>query len=138
MNLRIKKVRKILDLTQKSFAERIGMKQNSIALIESGKRNISDQAILSICREFNVQEEWLRYGEGEMFNQEPTDLLDQLVKEYKLSKDDYDLIEMFVALPSETRKKILDFFCEVGATIQKNRLPPDTSDLGVSVKEVKT
>ena len=52
MNTRIKFLRKNSGLTQEKFAERIGLKQNSIALIESGKRNISDQAILSICREF--------------------------------------------------------------------------------------
>lgn len=68
MNQRIKQLRRILDLTQQDFAERIGLKQNSIALIESGKRNISNQAVLSICREFNVNETWLRTGEGEMFN----------------------------------------------------------------------
>lgn len=64
---RIKKVRKDKDLTQQDFCERIGLKRNSISLVESGKRNISDQAIKSICREFNVSESWLRTGEGEMF-----------------------------------------------------------------------
>ena len=67
LNNRIKKLRKALDLTQREFAERIGMKQNSIALIESGKRNISNQAILGICREFNANEDWLRTGNGDMF-----------------------------------------------------------------------
>lgn len=67
MNDRIKKLRKALDLTQREFAKRIGMKQNSIALIESGKRNISNQAILSICREYNVNEDWLREGKEPMF-----------------------------------------------------------------------
>ena len=54
MNTRIKFLRKNSGLTQEKFAERIGLKQNSIALIESGKRNISDQTILSICREYVV------------------------------------------------------------------------------------
>lgn len=66
---RIKKVRKEKDLTQQQFCNLIGFKQNSISLVESGKRNISDQAIKSICREFNVSETWLRTGEGEMFIQ---------------------------------------------------------------------
>ena len=66
MNERIKKVRKSLELTQQEFAERIGMKRNSIALIENG-RNTSDQTVFAICREFNVNEEWLRNGQGEMF-----------------------------------------------------------------------
>lgn len=67
MNTRIRLLRKALDLTQQKFAAHLGMKQNSIALIESGKRNISNRALLSICREFNVNETWLRTGEGEMF-----------------------------------------------------------------------
>lgn len=65
---RIKKLRKELDLTQQEFADRIGIKRNSIAQVELG-RNTSDQTIISICREFNVNEAWLRTGEGEMFVQ---------------------------------------------------------------------
>jgi transcriptional regulator with XRE-family HTH domain len=55
MNERIRKLRRILDLTQREFGERIGMKQNTIALIEGG-RNTSDQTIMAICKEFNVNE----------------------------------------------------------------------------------
>lgn len=64
---RIKQVRKEKNLTQQALGECIGVKQNTIALIESGKRNTSDQLLISICREFNVNEEWLRTGKGEMF-----------------------------------------------------------------------
>lgn len=66
MNERIKKLRKTLDLTQAEFGRRIGVKQNTVALIEGG-RNTSDQTIFAICREFNVSETWLRTGEGDMF-----------------------------------------------------------------------
>ena len=66
---RIKKLRKDKGLTQQEFCNRIGLKRNSISLVESGKRNISDQAIKSICREFGVNEEWLRTETGKMFNQ---------------------------------------------------------------------
>ena len=65
---RIKKVRKTLDLTQQEFSDRIGMKRNSIAQVEMG-RNTSEQTIISICREFNINETWLRTGKGEMFLQ---------------------------------------------------------------------
>lgn len=63
---RIRAVRRALDLTQTEFGRRIGMKQNTIALIEGG-RNTSDQTLKAICREFNVSEDWLRDGRGEMF-----------------------------------------------------------------------
>lgn len=74
---RIKTLRKKLDLTQQMFADRIGMKRNSIAQIELG-RNTSEQTIISICREFNVNEDWLRYGTGDMFL--PTDRITDIAK----------------------------------------------------------
>ena len=113
MNTRIKFLRKNSGLTQEKFAERIGLKQNSIALIESGKRNISDQAILSICREFGVREEWLRTGNGEMYAPAPTNGLGLLAKEKKLTHGEYILIEKFVGLNPETRKRILDYIQEI-------------------------
>lgn len=69
MNERIKKLRKALNLTQQDFAERIGTTQNNIANYESGRRNPSGAAINNICKEFSVNETWLRSGEGEMFLQ---------------------------------------------------------------------
>ena len=66
---RIKKVRRSVDLTQQKFGERLGIKPNSVSLIESGDRNPSDQVILAICREFNIREEWLRNGGGNPFTQ---------------------------------------------------------------------
>ena len=66
---RIKKLRKELDLTQQAFADKIGMKQNTIAQYEMGRTTPSDAIVFSICREFNVNEDWLRTGNGEMFEQ---------------------------------------------------------------------
>ena len=68
MKDRLKKLRKTLDLTQQAFADNIGMKQNTIAQYEMGRTVPSDAIIFSICREYNVSENWLRTGEGEMFN----------------------------------------------------------------------
>lgn len=69
MKDRLKKLRKELDLTQQAFADKIGMKQNTIAQYEMGRTTPSDAIVFSICREFNVNENWLRTGEGEMFEQ---------------------------------------------------------------------
>lgn len=66
---RLKKLRKELDLTQQAFADKIGMKQNTIAQYEMGRTTPSDAIIFSICREFGVNEKWLRSGEGEMFEE---------------------------------------------------------------------
>lgn len=67
MNLRLKKLRKRLGLSQEAFANRLGMKGSSISLLESGNRNITEPVIRSICREFNVDYIWLTTGAGEMF-----------------------------------------------------------------------
>lgn len=67
MNERIKEIRLALDMTQQEFSEKLAIKRNSLALIETGKRNVSSQVLNSICREFGVSETWLRTGEGDMF-----------------------------------------------------------------------
>lgn len=63
----IKKLRKALGLTQQEFADRLGVSRNNIATYETGKSNPGDAVLTLICREFDVNEEWLRTGEGEMF-----------------------------------------------------------------------
>lgn len=67
MNERILQVRKQTGLTQEKFADRIGLTKNFVWMIEKGERIPSDRTISDICREFAVNEEWLRTGEGEMF-----------------------------------------------------------------------
>ncbi|MBE5055258.1 helix-turn-helix transcriptional regulator [Pseudoflavonifractor sp. DSM 107456] len=67
MDNRIKELRKELGLTQQEFSDRIGVKRNTIAQYESGRNAPIDAVVCLICREFNVNEEWLRTGNGEMF-----------------------------------------------------------------------
>lgn len=67
MGERVRELRKTLGLSGEKFGEKIGLKRNSLSQIETGKNNLSEQSILAICREFNVNEEWLRSGTGEMF-----------------------------------------------------------------------
>lgn len=67
MKDRIKQIRKEAGLTQVDFGERIGVKGNTITGYETGLRNPTDAVLLSICREFNIDEEWLRTGNGEMY-----------------------------------------------------------------------
>lgn len=66
MQDRIKELRKSLGLTQRDFGKRLGVQANTITSYESGVRTPNNSMILAICREFNVNESWLRTGEGEM------------------------------------------------------------------------
>ena len=67
MNDRIKFLRKSLNLTLEKFGEKIGVQKSAVSKLEKGHVNPTEQMIKSICREFNVNETWLRTGEGEMF-----------------------------------------------------------------------
>ena len=126
---RIRILRKKLDLTQQMFADHIGMKRNSIAQIELG-RNTSEQTIFSICREFNVNEDWLRNGNGDMFL--PVDRENEISRMVKglLSEETNSFKSRFITmlaglsssdwerLESEA-KKLLDADTEIAATNSK-------------------
>ena len=71
MNQRIKEVRLHLGLNQSEFGERLAITGAAISRSEAGNREASNQVVLAICREFDVNERWLRTGEGEMFLTKP-------------------------------------------------------------------
>lgn len=62
VNERVREIRKSVELTMEKFGERLGVGKVAISCIESGKNNVTDQMIKSICREFGYREEWLRDG----------------------------------------------------------------------------
>lgn len=68
MNERFKQVRKALGLTQSEFGKRLGISNTAISKIEKGENKVSESNIISICREFGVNEEWLRDGSGDEDN----------------------------------------------------------------------
>lgn len=92
INERVKQVRKSLNLTMEKFGERLGVTKTAISLIESGKNNLTDANIKSICREFNVDYIWLTTGEGEMFVETDDDFMEKL--------------DRIMAGENETRKNI--------------------------------
>lgn len=118
MKDRIKKLRKTLDMTQQQFADKIGVKRNTIAQYEIGRNEPLDTVINLICREFNVRKEWLQTGNGEMFLPKPSDVLDQLAYKYQISNADYIIIEKFLSLRPEMRKGMFDFFHEIAVALE--------------------
>ena len=119
MHERIRKLRKTLDLTQEKFADRIGIKRNTIATYESGRNEPVDSVVALICREFHVNEEWLRYGTGEMFTNDSEDELKALTEKYSLTSADRILIEKYVSLNADTRKAILKFMTDVVSSLEE-------------------
>ena len=114
MNERIRQLRKHLKLTQTEFGERLGIAGNTVTTYETSVRVPSSAVITSICREFNVNEDWLLTGEGEMFNELTREELVARLVGQALSTDDEFIIKTFEALgqlsPAEWNvvKKIVD------------------------------
>ena len=89
MNERLRKLRKTLDLTQQDFGNAIGVKGNTVAQWESGRNAPPDAVVMAICKEFKVNEKWLRTGEGEMFIKQSRDEeMAELIGELMSQEDD--------------------------------------------------
>ncbi len=117
MKERIRKIRRDLDLTQQEFADRIGIKRNTIANYETGRNEPVDSVVSLICREFGVNEEWLRNGTGEMFKPSPSSALDALATEFSLDHSSYVAIEKFLKLSPELREGMIAYFRDVTAAL---------------------
>lgn len=112
MNNRIKQLRKVLGLTQEKFANRLSMKRNTIANYEIGRNEPIDAVISLMCREFNVNEEWLRTGEGDMFVQLPEE--DEYFKAATMiskenDKEAMNAVIQYWKLDSASKKAIWNF-----------------------------
>lgn len=106
---RVKEIRKTLDLTMEKFGEKLGVGKTAISNIESGNRNLTEQMSKAICREYNVNYDYLMYGEGEMFDDLPQTIVDELCTQYELNDFDKALVEMYVSLPAESCERIKEY-----------------------------
>lgn len=109
MKERIRELRRYLNMTMEEFGARIGLTKSAVSLIEGGRNGARDQTLLAICREFGVNERWLRTGEGEMFEQTRASVLDRLSTEYDLSREQRSVIEAFLDLDPQERDVILKY-----------------------------
>lgn len=109
---RIRRLRRSLDLTQQEFADRIGVKRNTITSYEIGRSQPMDAVISLICREFDVNEDWLRYGKGDMITPKEDredDVFDEIILKYGLDKRSRGLLESFCKLRAEDRQAVIKF-----------------------------
>ena len=96
MNERIKILREELHLSQEKFAERIMLTKNFVSLVETGQRSLSERSISLICEKFNVNETWLRTGEGDMFVKRSRDEEIAEFMGYLISDDSNPTMKRFI------------------------------------------
>lgn len=90
-------------IKQYDFAKKLGVTETAVSAWKNGRRNITEQTIKSICREFNVDYMWLTTGKGEMFIDLPSTVIDELCQQYDLDEYDRKLIEEYIKLDKDTR-----------------------------------
>lgn len=139
MNTRIKELRTALHLTLEGFGDRIGVTRAAVSKWENGDRGIADSMVVSICREFGVSEQWLRTGEGEMFEQTRETVLDRLAAEYSLDKEQVSVIENFLDLSPQERTLFLTQMRKVfgGPAAQPPRRVDVSDDVAAAVVNVQ-
>lgn len=126
MNERIKKLRKELKLTQQEFSDKLHIKRNTLANYEIGRNEPIDAVVALICKTYNVNEEWLRSGEGNMFLELPEEdeeaaYVSELLEDsdndlYKLIKE---IMHTYHDLTPKSKEVIRDFSATLRENIKK-------------------
>lgn len=118
---RINLVIKATGLKKIEFARRLKITSASVSTMCSGKSKPSNQTIALICREFNVNETWLRTGVGEMFDPAPSDILDEMAAAHGLSPEFAVLVRQLLQLPPAVQDQIVDAVFAAVEEIQQRR-----------------
>ncbi len=130
VNDRIKQIRKHFNLSQAGFAKKIGVASSSVGSWDIGIRQAKPVHITAICNVFNVNEEWLLHGTGEMFkkNLDNNPALTQIVKDYDLSTTQAKFMKAFLSLTNEQKDTIIEAMqIMVNATFEKEQsIQPNT------------
>lgn len=116
INDRIKELRKkYLKLTQEKFGKELGVSRDVIYNVEANRLARPEQKepiYKLICEKFNVNENWLKYGEGEIFVQDDTFSLDDYLELKKATNLEKEIVKAYFSLPENMRQDIINHFKE--------------------------
>lgn len=113
---RIRYLRKeVLGLTQEEFGPKIGLSRSNAANIETGRVELTDRNISSICSAFRISEAWLRTGEGEIYDSETPSVMDVVAEHYDLSSLERRIVEKFLSLSPESRATVAEYMASIGS-----------------------
>lgn len=136
MNERLKQLRKALKLNQVDFGAKLSLTGSAISRYESGVNAMADNIVLLICREFDVNEEWLRYGTGSMFSQKNMDLIEQLSDKYDLGLYGRQLLETYLELSDSDKRAVERFVANLTANVENaEKLEENRIDSNISIRK---
>lgn len=119
---RLKEIRKMKQLTQDEFGKKIGISNTAVSKIERGENNLSEQNIISICREFDVNEQWLRTGEGDIFLEIPReDIFIEAAVSLSKENDKFamEAVVKYWQLDESEKKILKDFILHLASVMRK-------------------
>lgn len=137
MKERLKELRAALGVGQIEFSKRINVAQSTYAQFETGRREPRDIHISQICTTFNVNEHWLRTGEGEMFLAGNSELIDGLVEKYDLGEYGRKMLETFVTLPKAERDYFSTFVHDFVEAYKLDNAADEEADLDREIQSTK-
>ena len=107
MKDRIRKIRNSVGKNQTEFGNMLSISRSAVCKMESGENSPSDQTIALICKEFNVNEDWLRTGAGEMFKEKDGSFT-ELLSELDDTDDDFikSLITVYMGLDEDSKEAL--------------------------------
>lgn len=120
MNTRLKLLRKYLKKTQKEFGDICGKSRDAITSYEIGRVIPDDAFIKLVCIKFNVNENWLRTGEGDMFTNNDDSVFKAFAEKYHLSDTEQELAKYCLSLSSDQRKEILNHVRQISKILSSN------------------
>jgi transcriptional regulator with XRE-family HTH domain len=133
INIRVKEIRVELNLTAREFGEVIDLSSSAIINMEKGIRKVTDRTINQICKNFKINEQWIRYGIGEILSDQNDEMLHQIKKLYNLDEVDELILIEFLTMDSKNRKKLKELMVksfmnnslaeqELSVTLQEDEL----------------
>lgn len=134
INIRFKKIRQALNLSQKELGDRLGLSNSGISSIESGLRNVTNKHLKLLHSEFNVNEDWLQTGKGKMFIEKNNFSLDEYAKQRNLSELEITIVKAYMDLSEELRSELLDNFKKAISEYEKSKEEDNTVELRLVCK----
>ncbi|HBM76088.1 MAG TPA: XRE family transcriptional regulator [Clostridiaceae bacterium] len=140
---RIKILRKDeLHLTQEEFSSKIKISRSNLGSIEVGRISVTDRVISDICFAFNVNEDWLRNGTGEIFKKPEYFSLDEYAKQKGMSPLELEVVKNFMDFSPKERSEILDFlkkmFPKENNMLKKNKIDKKVDDYRRELEQEKS
>lgn len=120
INERVKWIRKDLGLSQKSFAEEMGLSRDVISNIEYERTDVKENVIKSICKFYRVNYFWITEEKGEPYIGLPDILMDEVIEQFGLDELDKTIVEEYVKLSCKDREVIKSFIKNIMKKVPEN------------------